>query len=79
MSGCLLDFLKTDEGKKLKVNKLIDMAAQVRAAGKFLQRHSRSQHFCLKKKKKKALLLSETLPGTLGDLKVHSFTQTPVV
>lgn len=45
MSGCLLDFLKTDEGKKLKVNKLIDMAAQVRTAGKFLQRHSRSQQF----------------------------------
>lgn len=32
-AGCLLDFLKTDEGKKLKVNKLIDMAAQVRPSG----------------------------------------------
>lgn len=30
LAGCLLDFLKTDVGKKLKVNKLIDMAAQVR-------------------------------------------------
>lgn len=28
-AGCLLDFLKTDEGKKLKLNKLIDMSAQV--------------------------------------------------
>ncbi|KAM7395484.1 hypothetical protein PAMA_006979 [Pampus argenteus] len=29
INGCLLDFLKTDEGKKLKLNKLIDMSAQV--------------------------------------------------
>lgn len=28
-AGCLLDFLKTDEGKKLKLSKLIDMSAQV--------------------------------------------------
>lgn len=28
-AGCLLEFLKTDEGKRLKVNKLIDMSAQV--------------------------------------------------
>lgn len=33
MAGCLLDFLKTDVGKNLKVNKLIDMAAQVRTSG----------------------------------------------
>ncbi|XP_037607593.1 tyrosine-protein kinase Blk [Sebastes umbrosus] len=29
MNGCLLDFLKADEGKKLKINKLIDMSAQI--------------------------------------------------
>ncbi|XP_068614557.1 tyrosine-protein kinase Blk-like [Brachionichthys hirsutus] len=29
VNGCLLDFLKTDEGKRLKTNKLIDMAAQI--------------------------------------------------
>lgn len=29
LAGSLLDFLKSDEGRKLKVNKLIDMAAQV--------------------------------------------------
>lgn len=29
LAGCLLDFLKTDVGRKLKMNKLIDMAAQV--------------------------------------------------
>lgn len=28
-AGCLLDFLNTDEGKRLKLNKLIDMSAQV--------------------------------------------------
>uniref|UniRef100_A0A3Q0R4E3 Tyrosine-protein kinase n=1 Tax=Amphilophus citrinellus TaxID=61819 RepID=A0A3Q0R4E3_AMPCI len=29
VNGCLLDFLKTDEGKKLKLHKLIDMSAQI--------------------------------------------------
>lgn len=28
-AGCLLDFLKSDKGKTLKTNKLIDMSAQV--------------------------------------------------
>ncbi|XP_061610163.1 tyrosine-protein kinase Blk isoform X2 [Phyllopteryx taeniolatus] len=28
INGCLLDFLKTDEGKRLRLNKLIDMSAQ---------------------------------------------------
>lgn len=37
LAGCLLDFLKTDTGRKLKINKLIDMAAQV----------SRSKNTCL--------------------------------
>ncbi|KAK5853028.1 hypothetical protein PBY51_006851 [Eleginops maclovinus] len=29
LNGCLLDFLKSDEGRKLKLNKLIDMSAQI--------------------------------------------------
>lgn len=44
LAGCLLDFLKTDVGKKLKVNKLIDMAAQVNTRRNFLRRHSKFQH-----------------------------------
>lgn len=44
LAGCLLDFLKTDVGKKLNVNKLIDMAAQVNTRRNFLRRHSRFQH-----------------------------------
>ncbi|XP_031178157.1 tyrosine-protein kinase Blk [Sander lucioperca] len=29
INGCLLDYLKSDEGKQLKLNKLIDMSAQI--------------------------------------------------
>ncbi|XP_034755929.1 tyrosine-protein kinase Blk [Etheostoma cragini] len=29
INGCLLDFLKSDAGKRLKLNKLIDMSAQI--------------------------------------------------
>lgn len=31
-AGSLVDFLKTSEGIKLSINKLLDMAAQVRGA-----------------------------------------------
>lgn len=32
-AGSLVDFLKTSEGVKLSINKLLDMAAQVRGHG----------------------------------------------
>ncbi|XP_019740525.1 tyrosine-protein kinase Blk isoform X3 [Hippocampus comes] len=38
INGCLLDFLKTDEGKKLRLNKLIDMSAQTDSRGHGLHR-----------------------------------------
>ncbi|XP_037100464.1 tyrosine-protein kinase Blk isoform X2 [Syngnathus acus] len=37
-NGCLLDFLKTDEGKRLRLNKLIDMSAQTDSRGHGLHR-----------------------------------------
>lgn len=33
ITGSLVDFLKTSEGVKLSINKLLDMAAQVRNSG----------------------------------------------
>uniref|UniRef100_A0A6J0VF93 Tyrosine-protein kinase n=1 Tax=Pogona vitticeps TaxID=103695 RepID=A0A6J0VF93_9SAUR len=37
-NGCLLDFLKTDEGAKLNLPKLIDMAAQVAEGMAYIER-----------------------------------------
>lgn len=36
--GCLLDFLKTNEGKKLGLNKLIDMSAQIAEGMAYIER-----------------------------------------
>ncbi|KAG7509431.1 tyrosine-protein kinase Blk [Solea senegalensis] len=38
INGCLLDFLKTDEGKKLQLNKLIDMSAQIAEGMAYIER-----------------------------------------
>ncbi|XP_070782315.1 tyrosine-protein kinase Blk isoform X2 [Enoplosus armatus] len=40
INGCLLDFLKTDEGKKLKLNKLIDMSAQIAEGMAYIERNN---------------------------------------
>ncbi|XP_068198252.1 tyrosine-protein kinase Blk isoform X2 [Antennarius striatus] len=40
VNGCLLDFLKTDEGKRLNLNKLIDMAAQIAEGMAYIERRN---------------------------------------
>ncbi|KAK5880238.1 hypothetical protein CesoFtcFv8_023286 [Champsocephalus esox] len=37
INGCLLDYLKSDEGKKLKMNKLIDMSAQIAEGMEYIE------------------------------------------
>ncbi|KAM9840339.1 tyrosine-protein kinase Blk [Aulostomus maculatus] len=38
VNGCLLDFLKTDEGKNLRLHKLIDMSAQIAEGMAYIER-----------------------------------------
>ncbi|KAL3052582.1 hypothetical protein OYC64_005176 [Pagothenia borchgrevinki] len=37
INGCLLDYLKSDEGQKLKMNKLIDMSAQIAEGMEYIE------------------------------------------
>ncbi|KAI4802026.1 hypothetical protein KUCAC02_019887 [Chaenocephalus aceratus] len=37
INGCLLDYLKSDEGKQLKMNKLIDMSAQIAEGMEYIE------------------------------------------
>ncbi|XP_028295036.1 tyrosine-protein kinase Blk [Gouania willdenowi] len=40
INGCLLDYLKTAEGKKLKLHKLIDMSAQIAEGMAYLEKRN---------------------------------------
>ncbi|MED6262612.1 hypothetical protein ATANTOWER_022784, partial [Ataeniobius toweri] len=40
VNGCLLDFLKTDAGKNLKMNKLIDMSAQIAEGMAYIEKRN---------------------------------------
>ncbi|XP_077442967.1 tyrosine-protein kinase Blk isoform X3 [Stigmatopora argus] len=76
INGCLLDFLKTDEGKKLRLNKLIDMSAQTDSRGHGLHREQElhpprppgGQH---PGQRDAALQNSRFRPGSLGGVRVH--------
>ncbi|XP_077442966.1 tyrosine-protein kinase Blk isoform X2 [Stigmatopora argus] len=63
INGCLLDFLKTDEGKKLRLNKLIDMSAQI-AEGMAYIESKNSIHRDLRAAN---ILVNETLHCKIAD------------
>ncbi|XP_061668808.1 tyrosine-protein kinase Blk [Syngnathoides biaculeatus] len=62
-NGCLLDFLKTDEGKRLRLNKLIDMSAQI-AEGMAYIESKNSIHRDLRAAN---ILVNETLHCKIAD------------
>ncbi|XP_061610164.1 tyrosine-protein kinase Blk isoform X3 [Phyllopteryx taeniolatus] len=63
INGCLLDFLKTDEGKRLRLNKLIDMSAQI-AEGMAYIESKNSIHRDLRAAN---ILVNETLHCKIAD------------
>uniref|UniRef100_A0A3B4UPG6 Tyrosine-protein kinase n=1 Tax=Seriola dumerili TaxID=41447 RepID=A0A3B4UPG6_SERDU len=63
INGCLLDFLKTDEGRKLKLNKLIDMSAQIAEGMAYIER----KNYIHRDVRAANILVSETLHCKIAD------------
>uniref|UniRef100_A0AAQ5YBC9 Tyrosine-protein kinase n=1 Tax=Amphiprion ocellaris TaxID=80972 RepID=A0AAQ5YBC9_AMPOC len=63
VNGCLLDFLKTDEGKKLKLNKLIDMSAQVAEGMAYIEK----KNYIHRDLRAANILVSDTLSCKVAD------------
>eukprot|EP00066_Takifugu_rubripes_P006737 XP_003971740.1 PREDICTED: tyrosine-protein kinase Blk [Takifugu rubripes] len=63
VNGSLLDFLKSDEGKKLKVNKLIDMAAQIAEGMAYIE----VKNYIHRDLRAANILVSETLHCKIAD------------
>uniref|UniRef100_A0A8C2ANG7 Tyrosine-protein kinase n=1 Tax=Cyprinus carpio TaxID=7962 RepID=A0A8C2ANG7_CYPCA len=62
-NGSLLDFLKTDDGHKLKLPKLIDMAAQIAEGMAFIER----KNYIHRDLRAANILVSETLHCKIAD------------
>ncbi|XP_041661374.1 tyrosine-protein kinase Blk [Cheilinus undulatus] len=63
INGCLLDFLKTDEGKRLKLNKLIDMSAQIAEGMAYIERNN----YIHRDLRAANILVNETLHCKIAD------------
>ncbi|XP_041832576.1 tyrosine-protein kinase Blk [Melanotaenia boesemani] len=63
INGCLLDFLKTDEGKKLKMNKLIDMSAQIAEGMAYIEK----KNYIHRDLRAANILVNETLHCKIAD------------
>ncbi|XP_040919767.1 tyrosine-protein kinase Blk [Toxotes jaculatrix] len=63
VNGCLLDFLKTEEGKKLKIKKLIDMSAQIAEGMAYIERNN----YIHRDLRAANILVSETLHCKIAD------------
>uniref|UniRef100_H3DFY7 non-specific protein-tyrosine kinase n=1 Tax=Tetraodon nigroviridis TaxID=99883 RepID=H3DFY7_TETNG len=63
VNGSLLDFLKSDAGKKLKVNKLIDMAAQIAEGMAYIE----VKNYIHRDLRAANILVSETLHCKIAD------------
>ncbi|KAF7230468.1 tyrosine-protein kinase Blk [Nothobranchius furzeri] len=72
INGCLLDFLKTEEGKKLKMNKLIDMSAQIAEGMAFIEKKN-SIHRDLRAAN---ILVNETLHCKVADFGLARIIET---
>ncbi|TKS76063.1 Tyrosine-protein kinase [Collichthys lucidus] len=63
VNGCLLDFLKTDEGKKLKLSKLIDMSAQIAEGMAYIEK----KNYIHRDVRAANILVNETLHCKIAD------------
>lgn len=72
VNGCLLDFLKTDVGRKLKMNKLIDMAAQIAEGMAYIER----KNYIHRDLRAANILVSETLHCKIADFGLARIIET---
>ncbi|XP_016886334.1 tyrosine-protein kinase Blk [Cynoglossus semilaevis] len=63
INGCLLDFLKTDDGKRLQLNKLIDMSAQIAEGMAFIEK----KNYIHRDLRAANILVNETLHCKIAD------------
>ncbi|XP_037541068.1 tyrosine-protein kinase Blk [Nematolebias whitei] len=63
VNGCLLDFLKTQEGKMLKMNKLIDMSAQIAEGMAYIEK----KNYIHRDLRAANILVNETLHCKIAD------------
>ncbi|KAF4070828.1 hypothetical protein AMELA_G00277950 [Ameiurus melas] len=71
-SGSLLDFLKTDDGRKLKLPKLIDMAAQIAEGMAYIEK----KNYIHRDLRAANILVSETLHCKIADFGLARIIET---
>lgn len=71
-NGSLLDFLKTDDGHKLKLSKLIDMAAQIAEGMAYIER----KNYIHRDLRAANILVSETLHCKIADFGLARIIET---
>ncbi|XP_037306228.1 tyrosine-protein kinase Blk [Pungitius pungitius] len=72
VNGCLLDFLKTYEGKKLKLNKLMDMSAQIAEGMAYIER----KNYIHRDVRAANILVSDTLTCKVADFGLARIIET---
>ncbi|XP_061602384.1 tyrosine-protein kinase Blk [Cololabis saira] len=72
VNGCLLDFLKSDEGKKLKINKLIDMSAQITEGMAYIEK----KNYIHRDLRAANILVNETLHCKVADFGLARIIET---
>ncbi|XP_059212150.1 tyrosine-protein kinase Blk [Centropristis striata] len=72
VNGCLLDFLKSDEGKKLKLNKLIDMSAQIAEGMAYIEK----KNYIHRDVRAANILVSATLHCKIADFGLARIIET---
>ncbi|KAL6096040.1 blk [Pungitius sinensis] len=75
VNGCLLDFLKTYEGKKLKLNKLMDMSAQIAEGMAYIER----KNYIHRDVRAANILVSDTLTCKVADFGLARIIETEYI
>ncbi|XP_056283407.1 tyrosine-protein kinase Blk [Pseudoliparis swirei] len=72
INGCLLDFLKSDKGKTLKTNKLIDMSAQIAEGMAYIE----TKNYIHRDVRAANILVSDTLHCKVADFGLARITES---
>ncbi|XP_067097231.1 tyrosine-protein kinase Blk isoform X2 [Osmerus mordax] len=75
INGSLLDFLKTDEGKKLKMTKLIDMSAQIAEGMAYIEK----KNYIHRDLRSANILVNETLHCKIADFGLARIIETEYI
>uniref|UniRef100_A0A8C3AB69 Tyrosine-protein kinase n=1 Tax=Cyclopterus lumpus TaxID=8103 RepID=A0A8C3AB69_CYCLU len=72
INGCLLDFLKSDKGKTLKLNKLIDMSAQIAEGMAYIE----TKNYIHRDVRAANILVSDSLHCKVADFGLARITES---